>query len=78
MIQNYRRVTLCEISSELGLSQCRVYRFWCAAIFQDSAVKSSAETWLNGQGLYFYQDELYKLVLRFDKCLNRLGDYVEM
>ncbi|PRD19678.1 UNVERIFIED_CONTAM: Histone-lysine N-methyltransferase SETMAR [Trichonephila clavipes] len=42
-----------------------------------SAVKTSAETWLNGQGPDFYQDGLSKLVLRNDKCLNRLGDYVE-
>ncbi|GFV74452.1 histone-lysine N-methyltransferase SETMAR [Trichonephila clavipes] len=43
----------------------------------DSAVKKSAETWLNGQGLDFYQDGLSKLVLRSDKCLNSLGDYVK-
>ncbi|GFT70166.1 uncharacterized protein TNCV_3456311 [Trichonephila clavipes] len=43
----------------------------------DSAVKTSAETWLNEQGPDFYQDGLSKLVLRSDKCLIRLGDYVE-
>ncbi|GIY15411.1 histone-lysine N-methyltransferase SETMAR [Caerostris extrusa] len=40
----------------------------------DSAVKTSAESWLNGQGPDFYQDGLNKLVLRSDKCLNRFGD----
>ncbi|GFW76166.1 hypothetical protein TNCV_2058131 [Trichonephila clavipes] len=48
------------------------------AIFQDSAVKSSTETWLNEQGSDFYQDGLNKLVLCSDKCLNTLGDYVKM
>ncbi|GFT69947.1 uncharacterized protein TNCV_4732681 [Trichonephila clavipes] len=43
----------------------------------DSAVKTTAETWLNEQGPDFYQGGLSKLVLRSDKCLNRLGDYVE-
>ncbi|GFU74038.1 hypothetical protein TNCV_1641641 [Trichonephila clavipes] len=42
----------------------------------DSAVKTSAETRLNEQRPDFYRDRL-KVVLRFDKCLNRLGDYVE-
>ncbi|GFW81178.1 hypothetical protein TNCV_4805461 [Trichonephila clavipes] len=36
------------------------------------AVKTSEETWFNGQGPDFYQDGLSKLVLRSDKCLNRL------
>ncbi|GFU07501.1 hypothetical protein TNCV_2224921 [Trichonephila clavipes] len=30
------------------------------------------ETWINGNGPDFYQDGLIKLVLRSDKCLNRL------
>ncbi|GFU51129.1 hypothetical protein TNCV_966221 [Trichonephila clavipes] len=42
------------------------------------AVKTSVETWLDGQGPDFYQTGLKKLALRSDKCLNRLGDYVEM
>ncbi|GBL82385.1 hypothetical protein AVEN_132364-1 [Araneus ventricosus] len=40
-------------------------------------VKTAAENWLNGQGRDFYQSGLNKLALRSDKCLNRLGDYVE-
>ncbi|GFS97713.1 hypothetical protein TNCV_2558701 [Trichonephila clavipes] len=36
-------------------------------------MKTSAEIWLNRQGPDFYQDGLNKLVLRSDKCLNRLG-----
>ncbi|GFY07747.1 hypothetical protein TNCV_4133441 [Trichonephila clavipes] len=44
----------------------------------DIAVKSFAETWLNRQRPDFYQDGLNKLVLRSDKCLIRLGDFVEM
>ncbi|GFW00794.1 hypothetical protein TNCV_1760321 [Trichonephila clavipes] len=49
----------------------------CATIFENSTLKSSAETGFNGQGPDFYQDRLKKLVLRSDKCLNKLGDYVE-
>ncbi|GBL78939.1 hypothetical protein AVEN_48909-1 [Araneus ventricosus] len=40
-------------------------------------VKTAAENWLNGQGHYFYQAGLNKLVLRSDKCLIRFGDDVE-
>ncbi|GFX53054.1 uncharacterized protein TNCV_1655131 [Trichonephila clavipes] len=43
----------------------------------NSAVKTSAEIWLNGQGPHFYLDGLSKLYLRSDKCLGRLGDYVK-
>ncbi|GFW04991.1 hypothetical protein TNCV_597851 [Trichonephila clavipes] len=42
----------------------------------ESAVKTSAETWLNEQVPDLYHDGLNKSVLRSDKCLNRLGDYV--
>ncbi|GFW01668.1 uncharacterized protein TNCV_4085831 [Trichonephila clavipes] len=45
--------------------------------FLDNAVKTSIKTWLNGQGPDFYHAGLNKLVLRSDKCLNRLDDYVE-
>ncbi|GFW98809.1 hypothetical protein TNCV_2837701 [Trichonephila clavipes] len=44
--------------------------------FSRTVAKASAETWLNGQGPDFYQDGLNKLILRSDKCLNRLDDRV--
>ncbi|GFT80569.1 uncharacterized protein TNCV_5122761 [Trichonephila clavipes] len=43
----------------------------------DSAVKTSTEILLKGQGPDSYQDGLSKLVLRSDKSLNRLDDYVD-
>ncbi|GBN42174.1 hypothetical protein AVEN_37355-1 [Araneus ventricosus] len=43
----------------------------------NSDVKTAAEKWLNRQGRDFYQAGFNKLVLRSDKCLNRVGDYVE-
>ncbi|GBN24888.1 hypothetical protein AVEN_227197-1 [Araneus ventricosus] len=43
----------------------------------ESDLKAAAENWLNGQGRRFYQAGLNKLVLCSDKCINRLGDYVE-
>ncbi|GBM21104.1 hypothetical protein AVEN_200786-1 [Araneus ventricosus] len=42
-----------------------------------SDVKTATENWLNGQGRDFCQAWLNKLVLRPDKCLNKVGDYVE-
>ncbi|GBM17687.1 hypothetical protein AVEN_202843-1 [Araneus ventricosus] len=48
-----------------------------ARFCSDSDVRTAAEDWLDGQGLYFYQAGLNKLVLRSHKCLNRFGDYVE-
>ena len=70
MIQNYQRVAMRAISSELGLS--------CGTRFSsDCDVKTAAENWLKGKGRDFYQDGLNKLVLRSDKCPNRFGGCVE-
>ncbi|GFV25801.1 transposase [Trichonephila clavipes] len=58
-----------EILSELRLSYGRISFLMCCDISRQCC-ESSTETWLNG-----YQDGLNKLVLRSDKCLNRLGDH---
>jgi len=34
-------------------------------------------TWFIMQAADFYDSGLYKLVPRFDKCLDNAGDYVE-
>ncbi|GBN22627.1 hypothetical protein AVEN_238433-1 [Araneus ventricosus] len=47
------------------------------SIYSDSDVKTATVKWLIGQGRDFYQARLNKSVLRSDKCLNRVGDYVE-
>ncbi|GFW98805.1 hypothetical protein TNCV_2837661 [Trichonephila clavipes] len=49
MIQNDRRITLSEISSELGLMCRDVPRQCCENI---------TETWLNGNGSNFYEERL--------------------
>ncbi|GFT19855.1 hypothetical protein TNCV_4993011 [Trichonephila clavipes] len=71
MIQNNRRVTLREISSEVELSYGSVQHI-VSVIFRQYYEKTHRD----GQGPDSYRDGLYKLVLRSDKCLNRLSNYV--
>lgn len=43
----------------------------------DDDVKTAVQQWLSNQAADFYEDGLQKLVLRYDKCLNIGGNYVE-
>lgn len=43
----------------------------------DIELQTSVETWLKTQAAPFYDEGIGKLVPRYDKCLNRSGDYVE-
>jgi len=46
--------------------------------FQSSEdVKDAVHQWIRRQSPSFYYRGLDSLILRYDKCLNRLGDYVE-
>ena len=47
-------------------------RFTCA-----DKVKAAVRQWFHSQTVDFYRSGIVKLVLRWDKCLNRHGDYVE-
>jgi hypothetical protein len=40
-------------------------------------VEMVAGEWLRMQEPDFYRDGIFKLVPRWDKCINVLGDYVE-
>jgi histone-lysine N-methyltransferase SETMAR len=40
-------------------------------------VKDAAKEWLNGLAAEVYDEDIQKLVTRYDKCLNVGGDYVE-
>ena len=42
----------------------------------DNNVGTASKNWLNGQGYYFFQAVLNKLVLLSDKCLDRFDDLV--
>jgi hypothetical protein len=39
-------------------------------------VQNEVKKWLRVQDVFF-NERLDKLIYRYDKCLNRLGDYVE-
>ena len=39
--------------------------------------KDAAQKWLTSQAAAFYEKGIQKLVLRYDKCLNNDGEYVE-
>ena len=47
-------------------------RFTC-----DDEVKTAVRQWFRSQTANFYRGGIAILVLRWDKCLNRHGDYVE-
>lgn len=47
-------------------------RFTC-----DDEVKATVRKWFRSRTADFYRSGIAKLVLRWDKCLNRHGDYVE-
>jgi hypothetical protein len=39
--------------------------------------KTAVQQWFRDQQTEFYNSSISKLVVRWDKCLNRSGDYVE-
>ena len=43
----------------------------------DAELQAGMNEWLKSQAAKFYDDEINKLVHRYDKCLNLNGDYVE-
>ena len=43
----------------------------------DDEVKAAVRQWFRSQMADFYRSGIAKLVLRWDKCLNRHGDYME-
>ena len=43
----------------------------------DEELKDAVTGWLQAQAGDFYAEGISKLVKRYDKCLNRYGDYVE-
>ncbi|GBL87308.1 Histone-lysine N-methyltransferase SETMAR [Araneus ventricosus] len=43
----------------------------------DNELQTSVQNWLKTQAAAFYDEGIGKLVPRYDKCMNRNGDYVE-
>jgi len=43
----------------------------------DAECETAVKQWLSSNVRQFYQDGIIALVPRWDKCLNRFGDYVE-
>jgi histone-lysine N-methyltransferase SETMAR len=44
---------------------------------RDDEVKDAFKEWLNGLATEVYDEGIQKLVIRYDKCLNVVGDSVE-
>jgi hypothetical protein len=42
-----------------------------------AARRRAVRRWFGAQPAEFYNSGITKLVVRWDKCLKRLGDYVE-
>ncbi|GBL84136.1 Histone-lysine N-methyltransferase SETMAR [Araneus ventricosus] len=43
----------------------------------DEDVKTAMTSWLTEQAASFYEEGIQNLVVRYDKCLNKLGSFVE-
>ncbi|GBM33016.1 hypothetical protein AVEN_263505-1 [Araneus ventricosus] len=43
----------------------------------DEDVKAAVTSWLAEQAASFYEEGIQNLVVRYGKCLNKLGSYVE-
>ena len=43
----------------------------------DEELIDGVNGWLSSLAAYFFEEGIHKLVPRYDKCLNRMGDYVE-
>ncbi|GBN35142.1 hypothetical protein AVEN_185117-1 [Araneus ventricosus] len=43
----------------------------------DENVKTAVTSWLSEQETSFYEEGIQNLVVRYDKCLNKLGSFVE-
>jgi hypothetical protein len=43
----------------------------------DDDLKDAVQKWLTSQAAAFYEEGTHKLVLRYDRCLNNGGGYVE-
>ncbi|GBO43303.1 hypothetical protein AVEN_105787-1 [Araneus ventricosus] len=44
---------------------------------RDEEVRQAAKKFIRSLGIDFYQDGFLKLILRYDKCINVDGEYVE-
>ncbi|GFX09297.1 hypothetical protein TNCV_1887101 [Trichonephila clavipes] len=46
--------------------------------FSDNEEEEAAvNSWLSDQAADFFEEGFQNLVLRYDKCINKLGNYVE-
>ncbi|GBN57507.1 hypothetical protein AVEN_20906-1 [Araneus ventricosus] len=43
----------------------------------DEDVKTAVTSWLLEQAASFFEEGIQNLVVRYDKCLNKLGSFVE-
>ncbi|GBM68315.1 Histone-lysine N-methyltransferase SETMAR [Araneus ventricosus] len=43
----------------------------------DEDVETAVTSWLSEQAAGFYEEGIQNLVVRYDKCLNKLGSFVE-
>jgi hypothetical protein len=52
-------------------------KFLAGQRFISDDAKTAVRRWFRAQPVEFYNSSISKLVVRWDKCLNRCGDYVE-
>jgi hypothetical protein len=43
----------------------------------DAGLRAGVTNWLKSQAAEFYDEDISKIVNRYDKCLNLYDDYVE-
>ncbi|GBM09640.1 hypothetical protein AVEN_60273-1 [Araneus ventricosus] len=88
IILSIGRVSIAHTAQDLGISVgsppcdfhafCKLKEHLGGRQFSsDDQVQTAVLSWLQDQGAIFYRQGIERLVQRFDRCLQRLGDYVE-
>jgi len=77
-IHENRHFTITKFSLE-RLPLVSKHEDWLATqrFDDDAELQAGVNEWLKSQAAKFYDDEINRLVQRYDKCLNLNGDYVE-
>ncbi|GFW20201.1 histone-lysine N-methyltransferase SETMAR [Trichonephila clavipes] len=69
-------------SPDLAPSNLHLFRYLQHSLggkhFSDNEkVKAAVNSWLSNQATGFFEERFQNLIQRYDKCINKLGNYLE-
>ncbi|GFT26644.1 histone-lysine N-methyltransferase SETMAR [Trichonephila clavipes] len=69
-------------SSDLAPSDFNLFRYLKHSVggksfFDNERVKAAGNFWLSNQAADFFEEGFQNLILRYEKCINKLDSYVE-